>query len=117
MREARGRVEDLERDYERRIKIVEREKEKAIAAAKQEARELVERAAREADEALRELRKAGNAGGENKGTEAARNRLRGLREQVVKFEGADAPVVEAPKPHPSIVRGRLRARPKTGHAL
>ena len=118
MREARARVEDLERDYQRRIKVVERDKEKAIADAKAEARELVERAAREADEALRELRKAGSAGGENKGTEAARNKLRGLREQVVKFEAADSaprPAVEAPQPHPSIVRGRLRARPKPAH--
>lgn len=117
MREARARVEDLERDYQRRIAIVERDKEKAIAQAKIEARELVERAAREADEALRELRKAGSAGGENKGTEAARTRLRGLREQVVKFESTDTqprPAVEA-KPHPSIVRGRLRAKPKAAH--
>ncbi len=117
MREARGRVEDLERDYERRIKLVERDKEKAIAQAKQEARELVERAGKEADEALRELRKAGSAGGENKGTEAARTKLRGLREQVVKFEGTETappPKVEA-KPHPSIVRGRLRAKPKPAH--
>ena len=118
MREARARVEDLERDYQRRIVIVEREREKAIAAAKTEARELVERAAREADEALRELRKAGNAGGENKGTEAARTKLRGLREEVVKFEAQGnqpRPAIEAPAPHPSIVRGRLRARPKPAH--
>ena len=117
MREARARVEDLERDYQRRIKIVERDKEKAIADAKAEARELVERAAREADEALRELRKAGSVGGENKGTEQARTKLRGLRDEVVKFEATDsapAPKVEA-QPHPSIVRGRLRARPKPAH--
>ena len=118
MREARARVEDLERDLERRIKLVERDKEKAIAQAKAEARDLVERAAREADEALRELRKAGSAGGENKGTEQARTRLRGLRDEVVKFEATDsAPPakVEAPAPHPSIVRGRLRAKPKPAH--
>ena len=118
MREARARVEDLERDYQRRIKLVEREKEKSIEAAKREARELVERAAREADQALRELRKAGSAGGENKGTEAARAKLRGLREQVVKFDGNGAAPQTAPAqpaPHPSIVRGRLRAKPKPAH--
>ena len=115
-RRARAQAEDLKRDYERRIANVEREKEKAIADAKREARELVENAAREADEALRELRKAAREGGgrgENKGTEQARTRLRDLREEVVKFEGQGAaPAPQTPAPHPSIVRGRLRARPK-----
>ena len=117
MRAARARVEDLERDYERRIALVERERTKAIDAAKAEARALVENAAREADEALRELRKAAREGakiGENKGTETARGKLRELREQVVNFDGQSAAPAQAdkPAPHPSIVRGRLRAKPK-----
>ena len=139
-RRARAQAEDLKRDYERRIAIVEREKEKSIEGAKREARELVERAAREADEALRELRKAGSAGGENKGTEGARARLRSLREQVVQFDGQGEKPSESltirvnqkdegetdgdsdsarngkmAPPHPSILRGRLRAKPKPAH--
>ena len=115
-RRARAQAEDLKRDYERRIAIVEREKEKAIEAAKAEARALVENAGREADQALRELRKAGSAGGENKGTEQARTKLRELREQVAQFEGnGETPKADEqpkPAPHPSIARGRLRPKPK-----
>lgn len=98
-------AEKLRREYENKLSRVEREAQKEIEKARSQARELVESAQKEADEALRELRRAsresGGSGGENKGTEDARGRLRTLRERVRAFGDGELPIqqrVQLPKP-------------------
>lgn len=106
-RREREAVERLRLDYEKRIKLIEGDKEREIERARREAKAIVDNAAREADAALRQLRAAtrGGQGGENKETEAARGRLRSLRNQVnasgndgKNGQREEAPEVEAPRP-------------------
>ncbi len=82
----RQRLEQLRRDYEARIQRVEAERERELERARRDAKQIVETATKEANAALRELRSAAQGGrAENKGTEAARARLRGLSEKVNAF--------------------------------
>ena len=83
-RRAREEVERLRRDYESKITRFELERGREIERARREAKQIIDGAAKEADAALRELRNAarGGQGGENKGTEAARARIRALREST-----------------------------------
>lgn len=79
----RQEIEKLRRDYETKLarlqSKMDEERERALA----EAETVIRRAQSEADEILRELRSAANAGGrENRETEAARGRLRSLRDRV-----------------------------------
>ncbi len=82
----------LRRDYEARVARVEQEREREIERARRDAKQIVETATKEAQAALRELRSASQGSrSENKGTEAARGRLRNLREKVDAFGNENAP--------------------------
>ncbi len=75
-------AEKLRREYERKLARLEVESERAVEAARRSAHEIIARAEKEAAEVLRELRAAARGGRENKETEAARGRLRSVRERV-----------------------------------
>lgn len=92
-RRQREEFERLRRDFEKRVQQIGLDKEREIERARREAKAIIDKASREADEVLRELRKAARAGqgGENKGTEQARGKLRGLRDQVASEEAKDRP--------------------------
>lgn len=86
----REALERLRRDYESRVARVEQEREREIERARRDAKQIVETATQEANAALRELRSASQGTrSENKGTEAARGRLRTLKEKVDVF-GTDS---------------------------
>ncbi|HEX8463223.1 MAG TPA: endonuclease MutS2 [Abditibacterium sp.] len=87
----REEVERLRRDYESRIKRVEQERDRELDRARRDAKQIVETASKEANAALRELRSAAQGNrSENKGTEAARGRLRNLGEKVNAFGDGEA---------------------------
>jgi DNA mismatch repair protein MutS2 len=99
----RGLAETLRRDYEKKLARLQAEFDRERDKARREAADLVQKAEREADEALRQLRDAARGGRENRDTEAARGRLRSLRETVVAAQETGRPVrteVAAPRPRP-----------------
>ncbi|PQV64687.1 DNA mismatch repair protein MutS2 [Abditibacterium utsteinense] len=113
----RESLEKLRRDYEARIQRVEQEREREIERARRDAKQIVETATQEANAALRELRSASQGTrSENKGTEAARGRLRTLKEKVDAF-GAnstknEAKAVEAESETPIPQKMRESAAPR-----
>ncbi len=103
-RNERQRLETLRRDYEARIQRVEQERERELDRARRDAKQIVETATQEANAALRELRSASQGSrSENKGTEAARGRLRDLNEKVNSFGNPTGkkPEIEAETPAPN----------------
>lgn len=110
-RNERGRLEKLRQDYEARVQRVEQERQRELERARRDAKQIVADAQKEAQAALRELRSAAKgAPTENKGTEAARARLRGLEQKVAAFGagerrsgGAEEKEIEA-TPSPPLLR-------------
>ncbi len=78
----RAEAEKLRRDYEKRLAKLESRVDKELEDAQREAAQTVRKAQDEANAILRELRGASSGGRESKQTEAARTRLKTLRERV-----------------------------------
>lgn len=78
----RAEAEKLRRDYEKRLAKLETRVGKELEDAQREAAQTVRKAQDEANSILRELRGASSVGRESKQTEAARTRLKTLRERV-----------------------------------